>query len=96
MARGTKADGGGGLLRTLERAGVSRGVFGNSKSWLYVGSGLWTLRTMRRMAERKTEILVSEELKPGDRIVVANGRATLDASSPSEAPTGRRRRRRRS
>lgn len=92
MARGSKS--GGGLLRTLERAGVSRGLFGNSKGWLYVGSGLWTLRKMRRMAQRKTEVLVSEEIKPGDRIVIANGRVTLDSSDPAEPSKGRRRRRR--
>lgn len=81
-AAGRKADGG--LLRMAERAGIARGVFGTSKGWLYVGTGLWTLRTMRRLALRKPEILLSEELRPGDRLVIANGRATLD-SVPAQA-----------
>ena len=68
---------GGGLLRTAERAGLRKGLNG-SKPWFYVGTGLWTLRTIRRMGERKTEILVSETLKPGQRIVIANGRLTVD------------------
>ncbi len=96
MARGRKGKGGG-LLRTAERLGVNRGLFGGSKGWLYVGSGLWTLRTVRRMAGRKTEILVSEEIGPGDRLVIANGRATID-HGPAELATpstGRRRSRRR-
>ncbi|HEY4376344.1 MAG TPA: hypothetical protein VGM93_04265 [Acidimicrobiales bacterium] len=67
-----------GLLRRLERTGVRKGLFGESKAWLYIGTGLWTLRTIRRLAERKPEILLSEELKPGQRLIIANGRATID------------------
>lgn len=102
MARGSSAKKGaakkgkeGGLLRVAERTGVNRGVLGGSKGWFYVGTGLWTLRTIRRMAERRSETLISEELKPGDRLVIANGRATLDRSAPQgPAPGGRRRHKR--
>jgi hypothetical protein len=83
----------GGLLRSAERLGINRGLFGGSRSWLYLGTGLWTLRTVRRLAERKPEILISEELKPGQRIVIANGRATVD-DAPVAVPTSGRRRRR--
>lgn len=69
---------GGGLLRTAERLGITRGVFGGHKGWFYVGSGLWTLRTMRRMAARQSEVLISERLAPGQRLVVSNGRATVE------------------
>ena len=79
----TRDKAGGGLLRVAERAGLRKGMAG-SKGWVYVGSGLWTLRTVRRMAERKPEILVSETLKPGQRMIIANGRVTLD---DGEAPT---------
>ena len=82
------------MLRSAERLGINRGLFGGSKGWFYVGTGLWTLRTVRRMAERKSEILVSEELKPGQRLVIANGRATLDQDPvPGAGPTGGSRRR---
>lgn len=86
-----------GLFRTAERLGINRGLFGGSKPWFYVGTGLWTLRTVRRLAARKSEILLSEELKPGQRLVIANGRATLDevAAQVQDAGTGPRRRRRR-
>jgi len=67
-----------GVLGRLQSIGMTRGVFGDSKGWLYVGTGLWTLRTVKRMAERKPEILLREELKPGQRLVIANDRATLD------------------
>lgn len=78
----------------LERIGVSRGLFGNSKGWLYVGGGLWTLRTVRRLSQRKSEVLLREELAPGQRLIIANDRATLDtvASAPQPKRRGRRRR----
>jgi hypothetical protein len=68
----------GGVLALLQRTGVRKGVFGNSRGWLYVGAGVWTLRTVRRVAERKPEILLSEELRPGERLMISNGRATVD------------------
>ncbi len=77
-ATGRKANGG--LLRMAERAGISRGIFGASKGWFYVGTGLWTLRTVRRLAVRKPELLLSEVLRPGERLIIANGRATIDAA----------------
>ncbi|CAN5784830.1 hypothetical protein BH10ACT1_BH10ACT1_09960 [soil metagenome] len=80
MARKAGVKSRGGVLRIAERAGISRGLFGGSKGWFYVGTGLWTLRTVRRMAERKPEILLSERLQPGQRLVIANGRATLDST----------------
>ncbi len=104
MARRAGRRGQSGLLGTLERLGISRGVFGNSKGWFYVGTGLWTLRTVRRMAERKVNVLVSEPLKPGQRMVIANGIATIEgepepyrgrrgvAKGGQVAPKGRRER----
>jgi len=68
----------GGLLRIAERAGVTRGLFGGSKGWAYLGTGLWTLRKVRQMGERKSEVLISETLGPGERIIIANGRATVE------------------
>ena len=64
----------------LQRRGLSRGVLGGSKGWLYVGIGIWGLRKMRSIAKGgEPEILISEALSPGERIVIAAGRATLDA-----------------
>lgn len=75
-----------GVLRTVERSGLRKGMAG-SKPWFYVGTGLWTLRTVRRLAERKDEVLLSEVLKPGQRIVIANGRATIDDGPAPAAAT---------
>ena len=78
------------LLRTLEQTGFRRGLFGNSKAWLYVGTGLWTVRTLRRFAGRQTQILISEELKPGQKMIIANGIATIVGEAVATPGTGRR------
>jgi hypothetical protein len=79
-----------GVLRRIEHLGMSRGRQG-SKTWLYVGTGLWTLRTVRRLADRREEILISEPLRPGERLIIANNRPTLDTDpSPAKPPKGRR------
>lgn len=75
----------GGLLRVAERAGITRGVFGGSKGWAYLGTGLWTLRRVRKMGERRSEVLISETLGPGDRIIIANGRATVEQAESVDA-----------
>jgi len=79
MARSIRRGSGsaGGLLRVVERSGMRKGMAG-SKTWFYVGTGLWTLRTVRRLAARNEELLISEELKPGQRIIIANGRASIE------------------
>jgi hypothetical protein len=69
FSRGRGADGG--LVRMAERAGIRKGLNG-SKGWFYLGTGLWTLRTIRRMAERRTEVLVSETIEPGQTITIRN------------------------
>ncbi len=75
-----------GVLRRVEMLGMRKGR-GGSKNWLYVGTGLWTVRTIRRMAERREEILISEPLRPGERLIISNNRPTIE-SAP--ATKGRR------
>lgn len=82
-----------GMLRRIEHLGMSKGRQGN-KTWLYVGTGLWTLRTVRRLADRREEILISEPLRPGERLIIANNRPTLDRDRPAAPPKGRRARKR--
>ena len=65
------------MLRRLQRLGIYRG-FSGSRSWLYVGVAAWAVRTLRRMGDPKPEILLSEELQPGERIIIANARSTTD------------------
>ena len=67
------------LLSYLRRTGTRRGFVGGSKPWLYIGAASWAIRTLLRMARRKSEIILLEELKPGQRIIIANDRPTVDA-----------------
>jgi hypothetical protein len=85
--------GGFGALRMLERTGLRKGMAGN-RSWFYLGTGLWTLRTVRRLAERREEVLISEQLRPGERIIIANDRATIDVAPGPDATAETRRGRR--
>ena len=78
-----------GALRRIEAHGMRLGRGGN-KRWLYIGTGLWTLRTVRRMAERREEILISEPLRPGERLIIANNRPTIETGARPAAPKGRR------
>ena len=72
----------GALIDYVEARGINKGIFGGHKGWLYVGLGLWILRRVRTAAKGGTpSILISEALAPGERIIIANGRATLDGSS---------------
>jgi hypothetical protein len=77
------------MLKRLQRLGVRRGLGGAGKGWLYVGIASWGLRTLQRMASRQPEIILSEEIKPGQRIIIANDRATVDVGAASDAK-GRR------
>jgi hypothetical protein len=76
------------IYNSVERTGLRKGM-GGSKPWLYVGTGLWALRIMRRLGERREELLIQERLRPGDRLIIANDRPTLDGA-PAPTPRGRR------
>jgi hypothetical protein len=66
------------VVRLLRRNGVRRGIFGGSRGWAAVAVGTWGYTTLKRMARREPELVFSEELKPGERIIISNNRATLD------------------
>ena len=66
------------LLAFLRRSGTRQGIMGDSKPWLYIGAASWGFRLLRRMAHQKPEILLLEELKPGERIIISNSRPTVD------------------
>lgn len=94
MARSRARDGSrNSFLLSAERRGLSQGLFNGKRGWLYIGTGLWTLRTVRRFAGRKTEVLLSEELKPGQRLIIANNRATIEGVAVQSQTKGRRKRR---
>ena len=73
MARrvGSKVGKGPGLLvRTALRYGMTRGVLGGSRGWLYVGGAAWL---WKRVAHRKREgaaLVFSEELGVDERVEI--------------------------
>lgn len=69
------------VLPRLQRTGLRRGISQGNSTWLAVGIGAWGLRKLHTMSQRQTEILISEELKPGERIIIANDRATFESAS---------------
>ena len=85
------------MLTRLQRLGLRRG-FGGNKTWLYIGITAWGLRSLQRMAQRKPDVLLVEELKPGRRIIISNDRPTVDvapaANGAASRSTGRKGRRR--
>jgi hypothetical protein len=68
------------VIRILRRNGVRKGIFGGSRGWAAVAVGTWGYTTLKRLAQREPELVFSEELKPGDRIIISNNRSTLGTS----------------
>lgn len=66
------------VVRMVRRTGVRKGVLGGSRGWLAVAIATWGWTKLKQVSERQAEVVLSEELKPGQRIVIANGRATVD------------------
>ena len=68
------------VVRILRRNGVRKGIFGGSRGWAAVAVGTWGYTTLKRLAQREPELVFSEELKPGERIIISNNRPTLGTS----------------
>ncbi len=57
------------MLRTLRRIGLARGI-GGSRAWLAVGLTAGGLQMARRAIKREPEVVYSEELHPGQSLVI--------------------------
>jgi hypothetical protein len=66
------------VVRILRRNGMRKGILGGSRGWAAVAVGTWGYTTLKKMARREPELVFSEELKPGERIIISNNRPTLD------------------
>jgi hypothetical protein len=78
------------LVTRLRRTGFRKGVQGN-RTWLALGTVIWGAQKLRQLAKRDAEILVREELKPGDRMIISNGRVTVDRVEGPDPSSGRAR-----
>ena len=72
------------IVRILRRTGIRKGVFGGSRGWVAIAVGTWGYTTLKRLARREPELVLSEELKPGERIIISNGVPTLPNSSQQQ------------
>lgn len=66
------------VLTLLRRNGLRRGLLGGSRGWAAVAIGTWGYTKLKQLAERPAEVVFSEELKPGQRLIISNDRTTLD------------------
>ena len=62
------------MLGLLLRQGFKRGVLGGNRTWLVVGGAALGLRLLRKLSGSEPKVVYSEELKPGEALVIANGR----------------------
>jgi len=69
------------IVRILRRNGLRKGLLGGSRGWAAVAVGTWGYTTLKRLARRDPVLVLSEELKPGERIIISNGVPTLGPSS---------------
>lgn len=65
------------MLRLLIRNGVRRGLLGGSRTWLVVGGAAFAVRLLRKLAGSEEQVVYREELRPGEAVVVANGRDAM-------------------
>ena len=70
------------MLRFLSRLGVARGFMGNSRLWTAVGSVALGIRVLQRLAGKGDETAYSEELKPGDCLVITHDREARIVRAP--------------
>jgi hypothetical protein len=57
------------MLRWLRRIGLARGI-GGSRAWLAVGLTAGGLGLARRALKREPDVVYSEELHPGQSLVI--------------------------
>jgi hypothetical protein len=72
------------IVRILRRNGMRKGLLGGSRGWAAVAIGTWGYTTLKRLARRDPVLVLSEELKPGERIIISNGVPTLGPSSQQQ------------
>ena len=65
-----------GLTRVaiLRRRALRRGPLGGSRGWTYLWAVLFAARLLKRLTAGKEEILLTEELEPGQTLIISGGR----------------------
>ena len=60
------------MLRTLTRLAVSQGLLGGSRRWLAVGTAAMALRALIRLTTREPKVVYSEDLAPGESLLITH------------------------
>ena len=81
------------VLPRLQSTGFRKGLREGNNTWLAVGVAAWGVRKLHTMSQRQTEILIREELKPGERMIIANGVATIEQVQAQGKPVKKPKRR---
>jgi hypothetical protein len=58
---------------TLYRRALRKGLLGGSRPWFYLWAGLAGFKILRRLARDEPEIVYSERLEPGQRLLITSG-----------------------
>jgi hypothetical protein len=56
------------------RRGWRQGVLEGNRAWLLVGGLALTMRVIQRMAGREEKVVYSEQLRPGETLVITHDR----------------------
>lgn len=52
------------------RLAITRGLLGGNRRWMTVFAAIGTAKVLRRIANREAETVYSEELKPGESLLI--------------------------
>jgi hypothetical protein len=63
-------------IRRAQSLGFAEGMAGRGGHWYAVGIGAWGLLRLRSMAAERTEILLSEPLRPGEEMTITHHTTT--------------------
>lgn len=62
----------GGIGGMVWRAAIRKGFFGGSRSWMLLFGAIGTVKAFRRIAGGVPEVVYSEELLPGQALVITH------------------------
>lgn len=57
-------------LALARRKSVRQGFLGGDRTWMVIGAMVWVPRLLRRLFGRTSEVVASEVLQPGERLVL--------------------------
>ena len=73
----------GGIQGIIWRAAVRKGFWGGQRSWMTVFAVVATVKAVRRLAGSTQQVVYTEELKPGQALLITHHRDVLLGDEPS-------------